>query len=99
METEAAQRWPGKIGGGIESLESVVDRGLRAIEQIASDYPGKNVAVVCHGTIIRYTLSHFAGYQLDTIRNGSVAILEYEIDGWELKLVNDQMPQPPVKTQ
>lgn len=99
LETETAQRWPGKIGGGIESLESVVDRGLRAIEQIASDYPGKNVAVVCHGTIIRYTLSHFAGYQLDTIRNGSVAILEYEIDGWELKLVNDQMPQPPVKTQ
>ncbi|HAY43624.1 MAG TPA: histidine phosphatase family protein [Micrococcaceae bacterium] len=99
LETEAEQRWPGKIGGGIESLESVVDRGLRAIEQIASDYPGKNVAVVCHGTIIRYTLSHFAGYRLDSIRNASVAILEYGTEGWELKLVNDQMPQPPVKTQ
>ncbi|PQZ98738.1 phosphoglycerate mutase [Arthrobacter sp. MYb224] len=96
LETEAAERWPGKLGGGIEALESVVDRGRRAIEQIAADYPGQNVAVVCHGTIIRYTLSHFAGYKLDTIRNGSVAILARRAAGWELELVNDRVPQPPV---
>ena len=64
IEAEALRRWPGKLGGGIEPLESVVERGLRAIGQIAADYPGKNVAVICHGTIIRYTLSHFAGWAL-----------------------------------
>lgn len=93
VEAEALALWPDKHGGGIEPLDSVVDRGLRAIEQIAADYPGKNVAVVCHGTIIRYTLSHFAGYKLDTIRNGSVAILGRDQAGqWELELVNDQIP-------
>lgn len=95
IEAEALERWPDKVGGGIESLESVVDRGLRAIEQIASDYPGQNVAVVCHGTIIRYTLSHFAGYKLDTIRNASVAILGHSAQGWVLELVNDQVPAAP----
>lgn len=92
VETEALALWPDKHGGGIEPLDSVVERGLRAIEQIAADYPGKNVAVICHGTIIRYTLSHFAGYKLDTIRNGSVAILGNESGSWQLELVNDQVP-------
>ncbi|CBT74562.1 phosphoglycerate mutase family protein [Glutamicibacter arilaitensis Re117] len=93
VETEALALWPDKHGGGIEPLESVVDRGLRAMAQIASDYPGKNVAVICHGTIIRYTLSHFAGYKLDTIRNGSVAIIGNETGKWQLELVNDQVPE------
>jgi len=57
------------------------------------DFPGKNVAVICHGTIIRYTLSDFAGYTLDTIRNGSVAVLEQDERGrLRLELVNDQAP-------
>lgn len=94
VETEALEKWPEKNGGGIEPLDSVVDRGLRAIEQIAADYPGKNVAIVCHGTIIRYTLSHLAGYKLDTIRNGSVAIVGRDKAGeWQLELVNDEVPQ------
>ena len=92
VETEALALWPDKHGGGIEPLDSVVERGLRAIEQIAADYPGMNVAVICHGTIIRYTLSHFAGYKLDTIRNCSVAIIGNESGSWQLELVNDQVP-------
>ncbi|WP_313813941.1 histidine phosphatase family protein [Glutamicibacter sp.] len=96
VETEALQRWPGKIGGGIEPLESVVARGRQAISQIMADYPGQNVAVICHGTIIRYTLSDIAGYQLDTIRNGSVALLGQDAQGrLVLELVNDQVPVPP----
>ena len=96
LESEALERWPGKIGGGIETLESVVDRGVRAIERIAADLPGRNVLVVCHGTIIRYTLSHFAGYQLDTIRNASVAVLGQQAGselGWKLEMVNDEIPE------
>lgn len=96
VEAEALERWPGKIGGGIEPLESVVQRGHRAIEQIMADYPGKNVVVVCHGTIIRYTLSDIAGWQLETIRNGSVALLGQDAAGkLQLELVNDQVPSAP----
>lgn len=96
VEAEALERWPGKIGGGIEPLESVVQRGHRAIEQIMADYPGKNVVVVCHGTIIRYTLSDIAGWQLETIRNGSVALLGQDAAGkLQLELVNDQLPSAP----
>ncbi|MFJ2619889.1 histidine phosphatase family protein [Glutamicibacter sp. NPDC087344] len=93
IEAEALERWPGKIGGGIEPLESVVDRGRRAISQIMADFPEKNVAVICHGTIIRYTLSDIAGYKLDTIRNGSVAVVGQDEHGvLRLELVNDQVP-------
>lgn len=96
VEAEALERWPGKIGGGIEPLESVVERGYRAIAQIMADYPGKNVVVVCHGTIIRYTLSDIAGWQLETIRNGSVALLGQDAAGkLQLELVNDQVPSAP----
>lgn len=96
VEAEALERWPGKIGGGIEPLESVVQRGHRAIEQIMADYPSKNVVVVCHGTIIRYTLSDIAGWQLETIRNGSVALLGQDAAGkLQLELVNDQVPSAP----
>jgi len=96
VEAEALERWPGKIGGGIEPLESVVQRGHKAIEQIMTDYPGKNVVVVCHGTIIRYTLSDIAGWQLETIRNGSVALLGQDAAGkLQLELVNDQVPSAP----
>lgn len=96
VEAEALERWPGKIGGGIEPLESVVQRGHRAIEQIMADYPGQNVVVVCHGTIIRYTLSDIAGWQLETIRNGSVALLGQDAAGkLQLELVNDQVPSAP----
>ncbi|UXN32100.1 histidine phosphatase family protein [Glutamicibacter sp. M10] len=98
VEAEALELWPDKLGGGIEPLDSVVDRGLRAINQIAADYPGKNVAIICHGTIIRYTLSHLAGYKLDTIRNGSVAIVgQGQTGAWELELVNDAVPEKLVR--
>lgn len=80
--------WPNKIGGGIETLESVVLRGLRAIERIAADFPGKNVVVVCHGTIIRYTLSDLAGYKLETILNGSVALLDNNEGAWKVRSAN-----------
>lgn len=82
--------WPNKDGGGIEPLESVVARGRAAIDQIAADFPGKNVAVVCHGTIIRYTLSALAGVQFDSILNGSVSLSD-NVDGpWRVRSVNGE---------
>lgn len=85
---ESEKLWPNKTGGGIETLESVVARGRKAISLITGDFPGKNVLVVCHGTIIRYTLSDFAGYKLDTILNGSVALLDNSSGDWKVRGVN-----------
>ena len=80
--------WPNKDGGGIEALDSVVARGRKAIELIAADLPGRNVAIVCHGTIIRYTLSALAGRQFDTILNGSVSLLDNDEGPWAVRSVN-----------
>ena len=89
MRAEDSEKlWPNKTGGGIESLDSVVARGLAAIEQIATDFPGKNVAVVCHGTIIRYTLSALAEYRFDSIINGSVSLVDNDEGPWKVRSVN-----------
>lgn len=80
--------WPHKIGGRIEPLDSVVVRGRQAIEHIAADFPGKNVVVVCHGTIIRYTLSDLAGYEQDAVPNGSVALVDNTEGIWKVRSVN-----------
>ena len=87
---ESEKHWPNRTGGGIEPLESVVARGRKAIDLIAAEFPGKNVAIVCHGTIIRYTLSSFAGYKLDQIRNGSVALMDDSDGSWKVRSVNDE---------
>lgn len=89
-DEEWETRWPNKTGGGIETLDSVVARGRRAIGQIAADLPGQRVAIVCHGTIIRYTLSALAGYQLDTILNGSVSLLDNDEGSWVVRSVNGE---------
>ncbi|GAA5226358.1 histidine phosphatase family protein [Paeniglutamicibacter antarcticus] len=82
--------WPNKTGGGIEPLESVVARGRSAIERIAADFPGKNVAVVCHGTIIRYTLSALAGHRFDSIHNGSISLVDNDSGSWKVQSINGE---------
>ncbi|MDO5745795.1 MAG: histidine phosphatase family protein [Micrococcaceae bacterium] len=93
MRVEDSEKlWPNKTGGGIETLESVVARGRSAIERIAKDFPGGNVAVVCHGTIIRYTLSALAGRRFDSIHNGSISLIDNENDSgtWKVQSVNGE---------
>lgn len=87
-DAEWEKLWPNKDGGGIETLDSVVARGRTAIERIAADFPGQNVAVVCHGTIIRYTLSALAGNTFDSILNGSVSLLDNDEGSWKVRSVN-----------
>ena len=87
---ESEKHWPNRTGGGIEPLDSVVARGRQAIDLIAAEFPGKNVAIVCHGTIIRYTLSSIAGYKLDQIHNGSVVLVDDADGHWTVRSVNDQ---------
>lgn len=88
-ETIAA-RWPDRQYPGLESLESVVARGEAALERIDAEYGDRNTLIVCHGTIIRYTLSALAGRPFDQIRNGSVATFERAGEAWRVLSVNDE---------
>ena len=57
-------------------------------------YGDANVVIVCHGTIIRYTLGALAGRQLPAIENGSTATFDRMGEGWRVHTVNDAVLSP-----
>lgn len=85
---EAIDRWPDREYPGAESLGSVAGRGEDALARIAADFPGQSVLVVCHGTIIRYTLARLAGRPVPGIDNGSVSMVRAEGERWTVLTVN-----------
>ena len=88
--SETMARWPHRDYPGAESLDSVVSRGLAALARIADDFRDRDVVIVAHGTIIRYTLAALAGRPLDAIKNGSISTFRLDGDRWEVLTVNDQ---------
>lgn len=93
----AIERWPDRAYAGAESLDSVADRGTEALVRIAADFPDGSVLIVCHGTIIRYTLARLAGRPVPGIDNGSVSMVRAENGGWTVLTVNgiplDEIPR------
>ncbi|GAB3617233.1 histidine phosphatase family protein [Okibacterium endophyticum] len=87
---DIAERWPDKRFPGLEPLDQVVGRGTRALAQIADDYADSNTIVVCHGTLIRYTLQHLAGRDFDQILNGAISTVVREQDAWRVLSVNGE---------
>jgi uncharacterized phosphatase len=87
---DIAAKWPDHDYPGLEPLESVVSRATAALTEIEATYGDNNVIIVCHGTLIRYTLGALAGRQFDPIRNGSVATFEYAADERHVLTVNDE---------
>ena len=81
-------KYPDRDYPGAETLASVVSRGTAALARIADDYRDRDVMIVCHGTIIRYTLSALAGFKLPGITNGSVSQFFLGDDGWRVVTVN-----------
>ena len=81
-------KYPDRDYPGAETLASVVSRGTAALARIADDYRDRDVMIVCHGTIIRYTLSALAGFKLPGITNGSVSQFFLGDDGWRVLTVN-----------
>jgi len=49
---------------GAETFEDVRKRGVAAVRQIVSQYPGSTVMVVSHGAIIKTILCHYANRPL-----------------------------------
>lgn len=79
-----------KTDPDVETLDAVVARGRRALEAIAADHPDADVVIVCHGTIIRYTLAALAGRPIEAPRNGTTALFRRDGAGWTVLTVNDE---------
>jgi probable phosphoglycerate mutase len=84
----AIERWPDRDYPGAESLDSVATRGSLALLEISAAFPDRSVLVVCHGTIIRYTLARLARRAVPGIDNGSVSMVRAREDDWEVVTVN-----------
>jgi uncharacterized phosphatase len=92
----AIERWPDREYPGAESLDEVAARGEAALAAIVSDLPDGAVLVVCHGTIIRYTVARLAGRPVPGIDNGSISLLRFDDGAWRVATVNgiplDEIP-------
>jgi probable phosphoglycerate mutase len=87
--SEIVARHPDRDYPGAEPLASVVARGKAGLQQVAADFGERDTIIVCHGTIIRYTLAALAGHRLPGILNGSISTLERQADGsWKVLSVN-----------
>lgn len=71
-----------------EPLADVVARGRAGLAKVAADYPDADVLIVCHGTLIRYTLADLAGRTVPGILNGSVSTFSLAGDVWTVETVN-----------
>lgn len=76
---------------GAEPRESVADRGVQAIEEMAARHPGSRILIVSHGGLIVQTIKRLAPFA-DTasyIGNTSVTLMRKGGDGtWECELYN-----------
>lgn len=89
----AIERWPDREYPGAESLDEVAARGEAALAEIVGDAALTDAAdgavlVVCHGTIIRYTVARLAGRPVPGIDNGSISLLRFEGGTWQVATVN-----------
>lgn len=88
--SDIVARYPDRDYPGAESLASVVARGTEGLDEVAADFNDRNTIIVCHGTIIRYTLASLAGHRLPGILNGSISTLTRESGTWEVLSVNGE---------
>lgn len=93
--SEIVAKYPSRDYPGAESLDAVVQRGKAGLSQVAADFGERPTIIVCHGTIIRYTLAALAGRRLPGILNGSISTLDLVDGTWEVLTVNG-MPLPMV---
>ena len=84
----AAETHPHRDYPGAEPLDAVAARGRRALDAIADAYRDRDVVVVSHGTLIRYTLVSLAGFPIEGIRNGTVSTAERLAGIWTVLTVN-----------
>ena len=72
------------MGEGYESNTEIATRFITFLREIAATYLGKNVLIVCHGSIMRATLMRLGFATYDTLPSGNIENTGYfvlESDG------------------
>jgi len=89
-----ALRVEGNYGSfrGAEAEDSVSGRGLGALRELATDYPGARIIVVCHGTLIRLSLMAALGRDIPPITNAAMSVVQFTPDsGWTATVINNEL--------
>ncbi|QEO13770.1 histidine phosphatase family protein [Agromyces intestinalis] len=86
LVAEVRHRWP--VRDTIPNAEPAAEvgpRGLRGLERIRADHPGRSVLAVAHGTLIRRTLAEITGHDAadyPKLDNCSASLIEADASGW-----------------
>jgi uncharacterized phosphatase len=77
---------------GAEAQDSVSGRGLGALRELATDYPGARIIVVCHGTLIRLSLMAALGRDIPPITNAAMSVVQFNPEaGWTASVINNEL--------
>ncbi len=85
LVSELHARWPNRNADGMEPDAEVGPRGIRGLERIAHDHPGRRVLAVAHGTLVRYTLAAISGHDArhyPRLDNLSSSYVRFGGDAW-----------------
>lgn len=92
-ETQRLEKWGENWRGldlGMETSDSVTQRGMEAVDSILTEFKGKRVLVVSHGALIGITLrSMLPGrFEKTDLQNTSITMLEHSGSEWDCTLYN-----------
>lgn len=76
---------------GMESADSVVERGTAFLDEVIRNHPDENILIVTHGAFIKYLLAALIPQSKEageSILNTSLSCLIKTKDGWEPELLN-----------
>lgn len=92
-EEERLEKWGAdwrSLDLGMETRETIAERGSAALQDIVKNYPGKRVLVVSHGGLIGLTLKSLlpGEFEKTLLDNTSITILENVENAWQCPLYN-----------
>ena len=84
-----ALRFPGGFHGA-ESESAVAERGIDALQTLATQNPGARIIVVTHGTLIRLSLARALDRDIGSIDNAALNVVQHHRAGWTLDVLNGE---------
>lgn len=84
---EMEATYPDRSFPGREDHQAVADRGYDALEALEERYPGQQVLIVAHGTLIRFLLSGIIEQPLPSIPNATLSLVELEDTTWRVRMI------------
>lgn len=85
--TEMEALYPRRDFPGGEAPQAVADRGYDALEDLERRFPGQNVLVVAHGSLIRFLVSGIVEQPLPSIPNASLSLIRLEGTTWSVEML------------